>query len=72
MNNVLNNFKGGEPSTQLKIKLIVKLEFYQEWKTKYKRFKETKHEGKIVMKCIYYETQKETKLWGIGIGFSTM
>ena len=50
----------------------VKLEFYEEWKTKYKWLKETKHERKIVMKCIYDETHKATEPWGINIGFSTM
>ena len=49
LNNVLKNFKGGA-QTQKKIKLKVKLEFYGEWKTKYKWLKETKHERKIMMK----------------------
>ena len=67
LNNVLKNFKGGA-QTQKKIKLKVKLEFYEEWKTKYKWLKEIKHERKIVMKCIYDETHKATEPWGIDIG----
>jgi hypothetical protein len=34
--------------------------------------RETKHEGKIIMKCIYCETHKAVRPWGIDIGFSTM
>ena len=34
--------------------------------------REEKHEGKIVMKCIYCETHKAIVQWGIGTGFSTL
>lgn len=47
-------------------------EFHEEWKIKYKWLREAKHEGKTIMKCIYFETHKATGPWGISIGFSTL
>ena len=50
----------------------VRREFHEQWKTKYKWLREAKHEGKIVMKCIYCEMHKAIRPWGIGTGFSTL